>query len=153
MGGGNQIYLESKTDQIFSSNIFWSEIILRQENEWWGRHFPIFRFTLSLTHRAVYPTEGGPTWTSITELTLLLAIRSFQGEAGISTCSSDPVEGGDKVVYKFSKVGGKYGEDGSQLVTAHIFCPSSELEKSCQGKFPSEVLHFHLISLSSSDHG
>ena len=98
MGGGNQIYLESKTDQIFSSNIFWSEIILRQENEWWGRHFPIFRFTLSLTHRAVYPTEGGPTWTSITELTLLLAIRSFQGEAGISTCSSDPVEGGEKLV-------------------------------------------------------
>ena len=86
-------------------------------------------------------------------LTLLLAIHSFQGEAGISTCSSELVEGGDKVVYKFSKVGGKYGEDGSQLVTAHIFCPSSELEKSCQGKFPSEVLHFHLISLSSSDHG
>ena len=36
-----------------------------------------------------------------------LAIHSLQGEAGISACSPDPVEGGEKLV-KFTSVGMKH---------------------------------------------
>ena len=38
-----------------------------------------------------------------------LAIHSFEGEAGSSACSPDPVEGGEKLV-KFTSVGVKHGE-------------------------------------------
>ena len=38
-----------------------------------------------------------------------LAIHSLQGEPGISACSPDPVEGGEKLV-KFTSIGVKHGE-------------------------------------------